>query len=36
VQLYKARGNAKAARQAEAQLANTWSGDKSLLDVARL
>jgi tetratricopeptide (TPR) repeat protein len=36
VQLYKARGNAKAARQAEAQLANTWIGDKSLLDVARL
>jgi tetratricopeptide (TPR) repeat protein len=36
VQLYKARGNAKAARAAEAQLANTWSGDRSLLDVSRL
>src|SRR5262245_12686954 len=35
-QLYKARGNAKAARAAEAQLANTWVGDKALLDVSRL
>lgn len=35
-QLYKARGNAKAARAAEAQLANTWIGDRALLDVSRL
>jgi len=35
-QLHKARGNAKAARAAEAQLAKTWIGDKSLLEVSRL
>jgi len=35
-QLYKKRGNANAARGAEAQLAKTWIGDKSLLDLGRL
>jgi tetratricopeptide (TPR) repeat protein len=35
-QLHKARGNPKAARDAEAQLANTWIGDESLLDISRL
>jgi len=35
-QLHKARGNSKAARDAEAQLAKTWIGDKSLLDISRL
>jgi tetratricopeptide (TPR) repeat protein len=35
-QLHKARRNAKAAREAEAQLANTWIGDKALLDISRL
>ncbi len=35
-QLYKKRGNTQAARGAEAQLAKTWIGDQSLLDVGRL
>ena len=35
-QLHKARRDPKAARDAEAQLANTWIGDKSLLDISRL
>ncbi|HYZ45316.1 MAG TPA: tetratricopeptide repeat protein, partial [Xanthobacteraceae bacterium] len=35
-QLHKARRNPKAARAAEAQLAKTWIGDKSLLDMSRL
>jgi tetratricopeptide (TPR) repeat protein len=35
-QLYKARRDAKAARDAEAQLANTWFGARALLDVSRL
>src|SRR5215472_9764594 len=35
-QLHKARRDPKAARNAEAQLAKTWIGDKSLLDISRL
>ena len=35
-QLHKARRDPKAARDAEAQLAKTWIGDKSLLDISRL
>jgi tetratricopeptide (TPR) repeat protein len=35
-QLYKARRATKAARDAEAQLARTWFGDRALLDVSRL
>jgi predicted Zn-dependent protease len=35
-QLYRKRGNAKAADEAEAQLAKTWIGDRALLDVSRL
>jgi tetratricopeptide (TPR) repeat protein len=35
-QLYKARRDTKAARDAEAQLARTWFGDRALLDVSRL
>ena len=35
-QLYKARRDTKAARDVEAQLANTWFGDRALLDVSRL
>ena len=34
--LHKARGDSEAARDAEAQLANTWIGDKTLLDISRL
>jgi tetratricopeptide (TPR) repeat protein len=36
VQLYKARGDAMAAGTAEAELAKTWVGDRSLLDLAKL
>jgi tetratricopeptide (TPR) repeat protein len=36
VELYKARGNADAARQAEAELAKTWVGDRQLLQLSRL
>ena len=35
-QLYRKRGDAKAAADAEAQLAKTWIGDRALLDVSRL
>ena len=35
-QLHKARRDPKATRAAEAQLAKTWIGDKSLLDLSRL
>jgi tetratricopeptide (TPR) repeat protein len=35
-QLYKARGNTKAAADAEARLAKTWTGDRALLDISRL
>jgi tetratricopeptide (TPR) repeat protein len=35
-QLYKARGNAKAAADADARLAKTWAGDRALLDISRL
>jgi tetratricopeptide (TPR) repeat protein len=35
-QLYKARRDAKAARDAEAQLARKGFGDRALLDVSRL
>jgi tetratricopeptide (TPR) repeat protein len=35
-QLHKARRDPKATRAAEAQLAKTWIGDKSLLDISRL
>ena len=35
-QLYKARRDTKAARDAEAQLARTWFGYRALLDVSRL
>ena len=36
VQLYKARGAAAAAAQAEAQLAKTWAGDRQLLQISKL
>jgi tetratricopeptide (TPR) repeat protein len=35
-QLYRARGEAKSAQDAEAQLAKTWFGDSSLLNISRL
>jgi len=35
-QLYKARGDAEAAREAEATLANTWIGDRQLLQLSKL
>ena len=35
-QLYRKRGDARAAADAEAQLAKTWIGDRALLDVSRL
>jgi tetratricopeptide (TPR) repeat protein len=35
-QLYRKRGDSKAAAGAEAQLAKTWIGDRALLDVSRL
>jgi len=35
-QLHKARGDSQATHDAEAQLANTWIGDKTLLDISRL
>jgi cytochrome c-type biogenesis protein CcmH/NrfG len=35
-QLHKARRDPKATHAAEAQLAKTWIGDKSLLDISRL
>ena len=36
LQLYKARGAAAAAAQAEAQLAKTWVGDRQLLQISKL
>jgi tetratricopeptide (TPR) repeat protein len=36
VELYKARGNPDAVRQAEAELAKTWVGDRQLLQLSRL
>jgi len=35
-ELYKARGNAAAASQAEADLAKTWIGDRKLLQISNL
>jgi tetratricopeptide (TPR) repeat protein len=35
-ELYRARGDAKSAQEAEAQLAETWVGDASLLNISRL
>jgi tetratricopeptide (TPR) repeat protein len=35
-QLYKARGDAAAAAQAEAELAKTWVGDRELLQISKL
>jgi tetratricopeptide (TPR) repeat protein len=35
-ELYKARGNTAAANQAEADLARTWIGDRSLLQISNL
>jgi tetratricopeptide (TPR) repeat protein len=35
-ELYRARGNVDAARQMEAELAKTWIGDRSLLQLSRL
>ena len=35
-QLYKARGDAAAAAQAEAELAKTWVGDRGLLQISKL
>jgi tetratricopeptide (TPR) repeat protein len=36
LQLYKSRGDAKAAAQAEAELAKTWVGDRQLLQISNL
>ena len=36
LQVYKARGDATAAAQAEAELAKTWIGDRQLLQIANL
>jgi tetratricopeptide (TPR) repeat protein len=35
-ELYKARGNAEAARKLDEKLANTWIGDRALLQLTRL
>jgi tetratricopeptide (TPR) repeat protein len=35
-ELYRARGNGDAARQMEAELAKTWIGDRSLLQLSKL
>ena len=35
-ELYKARGNADAARTAEAELTKTWFGDRQLLQLSKL
>jgi tetratricopeptide (TPR) repeat protein len=35
-ELYKARGNAEAARKAEADLSKTWIGDRKLLQISNL
>jgi len=34
--LHKARGNTAAAKEAEADLARTWVGDRSLLQISNL
>jgi hypothetical protein len=36
VELHKARGDAGAARKAEADLAKTWIGDRKLLQISNL
>jgi hypothetical protein len=36
VELHKARGNTTAAREAEADLARTWIGDRKLLQISNL
>ncbi len=36
VELYRARGDTKSVQEAEAQLAKTWVGDTSLLNMSRL
>ena len=35
-ELYRARGDTKSAQDAQAQLAKTWVGDTSLLNISRL
>jgi tetratricopeptide (TPR) repeat protein len=35
-ELYRARGDSKSAQEADAQLAKTWIGDTSLLNISRL
>jgi tetratricopeptide (TPR) repeat protein len=35
-ELYRARGDADAARKAEAELAKTWIGDRALLQLSKL
>jgi hypothetical protein len=35
-ELYKAGGNDKEAREAEAQIAKTWIGDRRLLQLSKL
>ena len=35
-QVYKARGDASAAGQAEAELAKTWIGDRAILQLGNL
>jgi tetratricopeptide (TPR) repeat protein len=35
-ELYKARGNAEAARKSDEKLANTWIGDRAQLQLTRL
>jgi Tfp pilus assembly protein PilF len=36
VELYKARGGGNAMRQAEADLAKTWTGDRAMLKLSNL
>jgi predicted Zn-dependent protease len=36
LQVYKARGDAAAAAQAEAELTKTWVGDRQLLQISNL
>ena len=35
-ELYRTRGDAEAARKAEAELAKTWVGDRQLLQLSKL
>jgi Flp pilus assembly protein TadD len=35
-EVYRARGNDDAARQMDAELAKTWIGDRSLLELSKL